>query len=504
MGNYQFVDLKDELVKEEKQARKIKFKNISFTNIGKKFDQFRINRMEKKLVKAKQTALDTQLFNRDMKNDGKLAERILLNRTRAVAKLEAKINFLETGNYISPALIESRAIKLKDVMKKNLDKNVYGLFSIPEDKKEYIFENKNENVESEIEKTIREESEKLNNKIMSVQQEENTDLSKENIEDNFENITIEEAKETVDKSFDQENKNISEEDIENVINIDLSQDQSKENNVDNNQITIGDNSSPISPIEDVIIKEMPEIPLATIKEDYLKGINDNIFGRNSINENVKNEIKDDSRDLPIVVPERENINYFEKTKEDLNKLEQLYQRLSDTSIEDKTAQNEIYSEIDNIENEIIEYKEKLTDEELSQLDATINTEEVMEEETEEENIGFDYSETTVADMEKAIEETKSTKELNAMLDRINMLKQEEARTQERVNKAKEEEEEKDRIFNETMTKFIEYGKSLTEKCNKNLEAENEIKNKAKEKEAAINSMLAAMKNEPIDIQQKKK
>ena len=342
MDSFEFKDFEDESVKQEKEARKIKFKNISFTNIGKKFDQFRIDKLEKKLVKAKEKILDTQLFNSDMKNDAKAAEGILLYRSKAVAKLEAELTFLETGKYVTVKMVESRAIKLKDLMMKNLEKNVYGMFAVPEDKKQNIFETQPQNVESETEKTIKEEAEKLNNKINAAQNQENeaSEETENTAEDNFENITVEEAKETVDKSFEDESENISTVDVENVVNQDLSQAEDEAEN------TYVNEPSGVSPIENIKVKDVPEIPAATVNAEALKGINDDIFGRNNAQEseektedsevteeNEEDKTSSEERVVPIVVPEREEVNYLEKTKEDLEKLDELYVKLAGISME---------------------------------------------------------------------------------------------------------------------------------------------------------------------------
>ncbi len=468
------MDLKailDELFYKEGNPKSIKLRKVSFAMVGKKFDEIRLAQAQNNLNKAKNNLVETQLTRSEMRNgDG---DTILARRSKAVAKLEEKVTFLNTLEEPEENFVKARAIKLASNMKDNLDLNMYGLFSILNNKKEEIF-----NDQPQID-DVEEEQEKLNKKIENIQQA--TDDNKvEN--DNFENVTVEDAKQLIDNSFSQEKENNDSSLSENIVA-----------DIINNEFKESDNhTSTISPIESIMPKEVGKILPVT-------GMNVDVFNRN---EEKEENIKDENRIVPIVVPEK--TDYLQKTKDDLKKLDNLYDDLDNTDENDKEKQTELHNEIYEVESEIMENKDKLTEEEKINLENSYNYEEEYENEDSKEEMSFDYSDATVDDMKKAVDQVKSTKDLNAMLDKINMLKKEEEKTKERVDRAIAEEREKDRIYNETMNKMIEFSNALEDKCNKNLDEENQSINRRKQTEDAINSMLEAMKSENKNNSQKKK
>ncbi len=116
-------------------ARKIKLKKLSFENISRKWKEFRLKRLKRSLENAK-TKLTEMEFDGDKLKPGKSRERVerkVLRKTRAIANLESKINFLEKGSYLEESFVDSRAIKLKNVMMSNLVYNTNSRYSIPED-----------------------------------------------------------------------------------------------------------------------------------------------------------------------------------------------------------------------------------------------------------------------------------------------------------------------------------------------------------------------------------
>lgn len=121
-------------------TRKIKFKQVSFTNISKRFYNFRLNRLKSKLISDKEKLVSMEFKESQLVpgSSRKKVEKKILNKTAAIAKLESKINFLETGNYLTEEFVNSRAIKLKETMMKNLEYNSDNLYGVNDTTKENI------------------------------------------------------------------------------------------------------------------------------------------------------------------------------------------------------------------------------------------------------------------------------------------------------------------------------------------------------------------------------
>lgn len=121
-------------------TRKIKFKQVSFTNISKRFHNFRLNRLKSKLISNKEKLVSMEFKESQLVpgSSRKKVEKKVLSKTAAIAKLESKINFLETGNYLTEEFVNSRAIKLKETMMKNLEYNSDNLYGVNENTKESI------------------------------------------------------------------------------------------------------------------------------------------------------------------------------------------------------------------------------------------------------------------------------------------------------------------------------------------------------------------------------
>ena len=144
------IELKDgdDVVKRSsKKIRKIKFKSMSFKNIANLWKKYRISQLEKRLEKSKDKLVSMEFDSQDFKNRSiggslSVAEAKIVKKTKAIARLEAKIEFLKTGNHVSETFISSRAIKLKDSMIKNLEYNTKSVYAVSADKVANIFEPK--------------------------------------------------------------------------------------------------------------------------------------------------------------------------------------------------------------------------------------------------------------------------------------------------------------------------------------------------------------------------
>ncbi len=120
--------------------RKIKFKQVSFTNISNRFTEFRSN-LAKKEFTLDNKGLVSMEFQSDQlvpENSHTIVEEKVLKSTMAIANLESRIKFLEISNYVTEEFIDSRAIKLKDTMMKNLGYNIEALYGTDTEVKDTV------------------------------------------------------------------------------------------------------------------------------------------------------------------------------------------------------------------------------------------------------------------------------------------------------------------------------------------------------------------------------
>ena len=96
----------------------------------------------------------------------------ILRKTQAIANLESKINFLEKGAYLSEDFVDSRAIKLKDTMMKNLVYNMDSLYGLsPEGAKLINGMSTETSEDNNIEQTVSEEQQKIAEAVRKIMEE---------------------------------------------------------------------------------------------------------------------------------------------------------------------------------------------------------------------------------------------------------------------------------------------------------------------------------------------
>ena len=209
------IELKDHdygTVKKSSKVRKIKFKSLSFLNISKVWNNFRLKRANARLERAKEKVVNMEFgmgsFDRRTGDEASRAETKILKKATAVARLEAKINFLQFGTEVTDDFVSSRAIKIKDNMMKNMRYNADAAYSIPDDKKESIFaveEPTTEDVIAAAKKGVDDALNRIMKKkpvapapVTTSQEEETTPVIKA--------PTKEEIRKTVDEMFAEEQK----------------------------------------------------------------------------------------------------------------------------------------------------------------------------------------------------------------------------------------------------------------------------------------------------------
>lgn len=209
------IELKDHdygTVKKSSKVRKIKFKSLSFLNISKVWNNFRLKRANARLERAKEKVVNMEFgmgsFDRRTGDEASRAETKILKKATAVARLEAKINFLQFGTEVTDDFVSSRAIKIKDNMMKNMRYNADAAYSIPDDKKDQIFaveEPTTEDVIAAAKKGVDDALNRIMKKkpvapapVTTSQEEETTPVIKA--------PTKEEIRKTVDEMFAEEQK----------------------------------------------------------------------------------------------------------------------------------------------------------------------------------------------------------------------------------------------------------------------------------------------------------
>ena len=209
------IELKDHdygTVKKSSKVRKIKFKSLSFLNISKVWNNFRLKRANARLERAKEKVVNMEFgmgsFDRRTGDEASRAETKILKKATAVARLEAKINFLQFGTEVTDDFVSSRAIKIKNKMMKNMRYNADAAYSIPDDKKESIFaveEPTTEDVIAAAKKGVDDALNRIMKKkpvapapVTTSQEEETTPVIKA--------PTKEEIRKTVDEMFAEEQK----------------------------------------------------------------------------------------------------------------------------------------------------------------------------------------------------------------------------------------------------------------------------------------------------------
>ena len=197
-------------VKKSSKVRKIKFKSLSFNNISRVWNNFRLKLATDKLERQKEKVVNMEFgmgsFDRRSGEEASKAETKILRKATAVAKLEAKINFLRFGTEVTDDFVSSRAIKIKNNMMKNMRYNADAAYSIPDDKKELIFadEPSTEDVINAAKKGVNDALNRIMNNKQVEPVEETT--SKEETTPVIKAPTKEEIRKTVDEMFAEEQK----------------------------------------------------------------------------------------------------------------------------------------------------------------------------------------------------------------------------------------------------------------------------------------------------------
>lgn len=164
-GNYDWIKMPFLSSEKKKSRRKMKCRSLSFKNISSLWKKFRLNRLKKKLDTKTNNLVEMEFSNAQLTPGigRSFTEKRVLRKTKAIARLEAKIKFLETGKYQNEDFIDSRAIKLKNIMMSNLEHNRDSAYGLSETGINQIYGN-----ETDSSKTIDEEGAKIGAKVQQI------------------------------------------------------------------------------------------------------------------------------------------------------------------------------------------------------------------------------------------------------------------------------------------------------------------------------------------------
>lgn len=297
---YDYADCPYDNIEKEnnRRIRPIKTKQKSNGNIKKGWTQWRLNRAKEKLLGINYNSSEKL---KDIQKD-------LLKKSKAIARLEAKIALKETGKKISEKEQKARAIKLKNSMYDALIFNCNGYSLNPEVDPESIFApetpKKEEKKETPKEKQIdkKEIEDAIASAFSQIKKQSDDSLNKEGI-----GQAISEEFTEMEKKPEEDSKSFSE-----IFASAFDQSEKEKSTPVNVSETVKDN-------KDTAMKKMPE-------EDHSdkKGINDDIFGSTDTTYRLKGEeIDEDFRITRIPKNGRkariEEFKYKPMTDEEIKK-----------------------------------------------------------------------------------------------------------------------------------------------------------------------------------------
>ena len=424
-----------------KPSRKIKFKSISFKNILSRWNAFRLERLKRKLEDKKSDLVEMEFSSEQLKNQEKVEKKVL-RKTQAIAKLESKINFLESGNYNSEEFVDSRAIKLKSLMMKNLEYNKNSVYSVSEKAAEEIMtgntvsdivEEETARIAARVREILAEKEATRKSATTSTEPETTPVVSSDEvaaaIDNEMNKIKVssnESAPAKVNKFINEDGTyRLKREDIDEDFRI-TRFDRSKLPTVEETEIDIPPFSETVRPRKKVDVDD-PRKALTEIKETKIHTFPEIILPtiREPLAANAENgPEEEETRTVPVVVPERKSIKVKPVKK-------------------------------------------------------------TVEHKVEEARAG----ENTYGD-------------LGALMARVNLLRSEKRTIESMTEETEKKATSVDEAHKEMLRRLSAYADSLEAECNASYEIMSQRKKEAAAKEAQINAMIEIMGTAPVETEAK--
>lgn len=436
-------------------SRKIKFKGISFKNILSRWNNFRINILKNRLAAKKENLVEME-FSGDQLTPGKKRDRLenkISRKTQAIARLESKINFLVNGEYYSEEFEDSRAIKLKSLMMKNLVYNRDSLYCVNEKAAEEIM---SENSYSAV---IDDTSEKIGARVREILAEKEA-ARKAAIEK-----TAPSTSETVGAAIDEEADKI------NIIPVVSNDEVAAAIDTEMNKIKVEEPKTSVSSVNKFINEDGT---YRLKREDIDDDFRITRFDRSKLqtNETIPNE-----------VIEEPNIPPFNTTAEMRKKPDVEAPRKAITAIIEPPKREFPKIILPTIKENV---EEKQTGEEVDRVVPVVvpernnevvrpvvkNTEESAEVHADEREYG----------------------DLGALMARVSILRAEKRTIDGKTAEAERKASSVNEAYREMMRRLSEYADSLEADCNASYREMSEVEKDSATKEAQINAMIQMMEN----------
>lgn len=436
-------------------SRKIKFKGISFKNILSRWNNFRINILKNRLAAKKENLVEME-FSGDQLTPGKKRDRLenkISRKTQAIARLESKINFLVNGEYYSEEFEDSRAIKLKSLMMKNLVYNRDSLYCVNEKAAEEIM---SENSYSAV---IDDTSEKIGARVREILAEKEA-ARKAAIEK-----TAPSTSETVGAAIDEEVDKI------NIIPVVSNDEVAAAIDTEMNKIKVEEPKTSVSSVNKFINEDGT---YRLKREDIDEDFRITRFDRSKLqtNETIPNE-----------VIEEPNIPPFNTTAEMRKKPDVEAPRKAITAIIEPPKREFPKIILPTIKENV---EEKQTGEEVDRVVPVVvpernnevvrpvvkNTEESAEVHADEREYG----------------------DLGALMARVSILRAEKRTIDGKTAEAERKASSVNEAYREMMRRLSEYADSLEADCNASYREMSEVEKDSATKEAQINAMIQMMEN----------
>ncbi len=432
--------------------RSIRFKQDSFSKVRALWNRVRrtltnpftkeaqIERVENKLENKKEEFQEMEFkpneFNKSGTGVSKAEEKILKKAT-AIARLEEKLNILRDIP-TSPSFVNSRAIKLKDNMIRNARFNSNNAYSVPEERKYAVFE------DVDTDSIIKEEANKTAQDVRQM-------LNDKNIRDDI--IVAPdrgEIKKTVDHEFERQEKeyirNISAEEVADITGGEV---ESK-----------SEEASKMADFDPEELRTAVSDALNKVNVDKGSSVETKIekygFNEDGTYRYKKEQLDEDFRKTPIIKePSRIETSEIKVPRVDPSQVL-------------KPATPEVKEEP----------KEELP----------------FAKEEKEVRLGFDNEE--IENVTKAADKTRNMDDIQALLERVKVLKEKQNESKQRAEEAKEEARKSEQMKKEAQERLQAYADALNEDLGYNERSAEEDMKKVKNNEDLIEAMLGMI--QPTD------
>lgn len=505
------------LVSSPKNLRSIRFKEGTFKNITGFWTKFRAERLSRKIEKEVENFKNMELSVNDVKprvGQESIGEAKVMKKAKAIARLEEKLNILY-GIPVNPNYVETRAIKLKDNMMKNVRYNSNNAYSLPDDKKDEIFtttdtvekkletENNTDFADKKVDKILSEEEQKRAleaKKIINDRKQE-----EENVRDDVIVVPEREVKESVDKEFarqeaaynqQQAEQELSRSDVQEAVD-DNFDEIAKENASDQNNSNDNNNNS--------------EIDREDIKRAVDEAINDIKVSKNSssaarvekyVNPKDGTYVRDDGtyRLRREDIDEDFRITKIDDVKVDIPRInpDEIFSNIPEDA--DKVVENEEVSEQSAVAEEQIEPVAEETvdaplDEDMQasgveEEQSEEQVEDIVEEPEEDVSMHFNYDEDSVKNLTEAIDKVESKDDIQALLERVKKLKEKQDESKKLAMEAKERRKESEKLKVDALERLHAYEDALKDDLGFNQRVAEEDMKKAQSNEDLVDMMLS--------------